>query len=480
MGYRQNEDCDSEIVLGIVGPIGCNRELVIERVKILAAHYNYQFETIKVSKLIEKYRNISVDGKDQYSRITTLMDEGNSLRENHNDNSMLAKLSAIKISELRKKQSSKRVIYLIDSLKHPEEVKELRNIYGNGFYLFAIHAEEKERNKFLEINCNIKDESKREQLISRDKSEEDNGYGQSTSSAFHLADFFLSEQGDTQKLYNVIQRFLDLIFGSPFSTPTFQEYAMFMAHASGIRSADLSRQVGAVITRQQSIVSSGANECPKSFGGTYWPLFNTTTHKIYDQKDGRDYMRGADFNAQEKENIIELLKKDIPEEYQKKLEENINTAGLKDITEFGRVVHAEMDAILSCARLGVETKDSVMFCTTFPCHNCAKHIVASGINRVVYIEPYPKSKALVMHDDSITNSNREENEKVVFRPFIGVGPRQYINLFSMSLGDGREMKRKESDKVSARKWDKKTAFPRVKLVQKSYIDIEKELTEEYG
>ncbi|MDN3612645.1 hypothetical protein QWZ16_23945 [Vibrio ostreicida] len=26
----------------------------------------------------------------------------------------------------------------------------------------------------------------------------------------------------------------------------------------------------------------------------------------------------------------------------------------------------------------------------FPCHNCAKHIVASGIKRVVYVEPYPK------------------------------------------------------------------------------------------
>ena len=35
-----------------------------------------------------------------------------------------------------------------------------------------------------------------------------------------------------------------------------------------------------------------------------------------------------------------------------------------------------------------------MYMTTFPCHNCAKHIIASGIINVYYIEPYAESEIL--------------------------------------------------------------------------------------
>lgn len=55
--------------------------------------------------------------------------------------------------------------------------------------------------------------------------------------------------------------------------------------------------------------------------------------------------------------------------------------------------HAEMAALMSCARSGGSPVDGTLYCTTFRCHNCAKHIVAAGIRSVVYVEPYPKSKA---------------------------------------------------------------------------------------
>ncbi len=56
---------------------------------------------------------------------------------------------------------------------------------------------------------------------------------------------------------------------------------------------------------------------------------------------------------------------------------------LDDLTEFGRVVHAEMHAMLDAARRGVSTQGSTLFSTAFPCHNCAKHIVAAGIEEVL-------------------------------------------------------------------------------------------------
>ncbi|WP_339916420.1 deaminase [Photorhabdus stackebrandtii] len=67
-------------------------------------------------------------------------------------------------------------------------------------------------------------------------------------------------------------------------------------------------------------------------------------------------------------------------------------------------MHAEIEAILACARSNVSIYNGILYCTTFPCHNCAKHIVASGIRRVIYIEPYPKSKVFDFHPDSIATS----------------------------------------------------------------------------
>ena len=60
-----------------------------------------------------------------------------------------------------------------------------------------------------------------------------------------------------------------------------------------------------------------------------------------------------------------------------------------------------MDALLSAGRDGVSTVGARLFVTTFPCHYCARHIVSAGVYEVQYIEPYPKSRALNLHDDSI-------------------------------------------------------------------------------
>ena len=149
---------------------------------------------------------------------------------------------------------------------------------------------------------------------------------------------------------------------------------------------------------------------------------------------------------------------------------------ISDLTEFGRIVHAEMDALLSCSRGGIPTIDAVLYCTTFPCHNCAKHIIASGIKRVVYVEPYPKSRALDFHSESIQlktelDATDLDENLVVFEPFIGVGPRRFLDLFSMSLGSGSKLKRKNKDGTTL-DWDKSTAPIRTPLLTKSYLEIE--------
>ena len=143
--------------------------------------------------------------------------------------------------------------------------------------------------------------------------------------------------------------------------------------------------------------------------------------------------------------------------------------------EYGRVVHAEMDALLSCSRSNISTVGATLFVTTFPCHNCAKHILAAGIEKVVFVEPYPKSLALHLHDESITqrweHSETDISHKLIFEPFVGVGARSFMNLFSLSLGVGEKLKRKDAF-GHVLNWQASTATLRMPLHVLSYQDLE--------
>ncbi|XID96172.1 hypothetical protein ACF3MZ_19775 [Paenibacillaceae bacterium WGS1546] len=118
-----------------------------------------------------------------------------------------------------------------------------------------------------------------------------------------------------------------------------------------------------------------------------------------------------------------------------------------------------------------------MYCTTFPCHNCAKHIIAAGITKVIYVEPYPKSKALEFHSDAIATSS-SDSEAVVFTPFVGIGPRKFFELFSMSLGSGYNKIRKNKD-GDALKWKPTDARMRSQLLPVSYLERETYATNDF-
>jgi deoxycytidylate deaminase len=137
------------------------------------------------------------------------------------------------------------------------------------------------------------------------------------------------------------------------------------------------------------------------------------------------------------------------ETYKTKLKQQLLDSPIKNLTEFSRAVHAEMAAMLSCARTGSSLQNGTLYCTTFPCHNCARHAVYSGIKRIVFVEPYLKSKAIDLHKDSITIEKQNENDdnKVLFEQFVGVGPQRFFDLFSLRLGIGHDIIRKEDEKV---------------------------------
>ncbi len=476
--YMTYADAPSELVIAMVGPLGTDNAKIRSLIEARLADFGYRIEIIRISTdvipaFFPSDEEIAETGYEKHKR---LIDRGNEVRRQSCNAAIMAIAAAAAIESRRPNPDGEitKTAYLISSLKLPEEVEELKKIYGSSFFLFAVSTDKKIRIKNLSGESRERmGEHEAVELINRDEHEPEK-YGQHTRDTFCLADFFCADEGNDEKLAFSIQRCLDLIFGKPTVTPTFNEFAMFMAFASSLRSGDLSRQVGAVVAREQQILSTGANDCPQFGGGLYWPMFNGS--RIEDLPNGRDYMRGRDSNAFEKRRIIGEISDSLCSELgatdREKITAILSKSSLREITEYGRVVHAEMEALLACARSGCDCKGASVFCTTFPCHNCAKHIIAAGVREVIYIEPYPKSKAFQFHDDAITeDKGAEADNRVRFKPFIGVGPRRFFDFFSMALGAGNPLVRKNSDGTVV-SWTPGNARPRFPLLKVDHRSFE--------
>lgn len=53
-----------------------------------------------------------------------------------------------------------------------------------------------------------------------------------------------------------------------------------------------------------------------------------------------------------------------------------------------RTIHAEMNAILQCAKFGVPTEEAEIYVTHFPCLQCTKMILQAGIRKIHYLQDY--------------------------------------------------------------------------------------------
>ena len=474
-----------ELVFGLVGPAGVNLEPVIATLTKELKALNYQVETIRLSKQIELFFNSDHSKESEDKRINSLMDEGTRLRTKSERGDAVALLGIAEILKLRNSKfsgSAEKNAYVLRSLKHPHEVETLRNVYGKGFFLISVYsprdirvsalADRISRSEFGNVSNS---RSKAEVLIERDELEESSTLGQDVKDAFPLADLFID--GRNKSSYeSQISRFLQLLFGNVFLTPTRDEHGMYHARSAALRSADLNRQVGAaILTSEGDLIAVGCNEVPKFGGDLYWPG---------DIGDARDFQKGIDAMAAERLQVLgellerfhrhKLLEKGVSESKLKKLVQDLVSGSKKDvlkgtrvmnILEFGRSVHAEMAALMTAARLGISVRSTTLFCTTFPCHMCARHIVASGIKRVVYVEPYPKSKAKQLHQDSISvDSSTSSNDHVNFEPFEGIAPRQYQDIF-----DPRDSRK--DDEGRARDW-RQNPKPRLQRFINTYRDLE--------
>ena len=144
---------------------------------------------------------------------------------------------------------------------------------------------------------------------------------------------------------------MDQVFGS---RPTWDEYFMAMAELASTRST-CRRQVGAVITKNNEIVSIGYNGAPKGLAHC-------------SQLGG-----------------CLRMKNNIP-------------SGTRQ--EFCRAVHAEQNAIVQAAKQGVSILGGTLYVTTYPCSICARMIINSELKRIVYAGDYMDDNSKAMLNES--------------------------------------------------------------------------------
>lgn len=486
-----------ELFIGFAGPVGCGIGLVIEATKDLLLQKGYTDvvvvklsgfleEAVREGIVIEPKLPFGGDASVRFKRYRRLQEIGKILRRNTENRAILAEFAMRQIAIDRKSKSGNasaaaveavvvpgKVAYLIDQVKRPEEVALLRAVYRNAFYLIGVTRVYEKRVAVLKHEGMAAEEAHTLMEIDRLETAVD---GQRIDRTLHLADFFVRNDAALVDQRNrQISRALDLLHGNHGVTPTDVEQGMYAAYAAGLRSACLSRQVGASIANVAGeIIATGCNDVPKAGGGLYTSSSLRDMRCVYreEQHCFNDFYKG-----QLREEIGEEVEKYLgtllrPSEKGNGTREPLRLndderAGLlasfydrtrlKSLIEFSRSVHAEMDAIISIARHGANgLVGSTLFTTTFPCHSCARHIVAAGISRVFYIEPYEKSMAKDLHDDAIVFDSEDVAEasksaNVRFLQFEGAAPSRFHHFFgAISRKDDKGKVQKFSDPQSSK------------------------------
>jgi deoxycytidylate deaminase len=435
-----------EVFIGVVSAVGADVGSVVSALRQAFEEKEYAVSHIKISSIMQELAPFvpsqHLETSSKLRRINSHIDFGNEVRRRVG-NDILAAFAIQKINEARfsggvDHDFASRV-YIIDQLKTVEELELLRQVYGRGFFQVSVYSARDVRVDNLaraSAHDHLTGDRNRyrhkcEKVVLRDEDERKNPHGQKVGRIFQLADFVVNADkiGETDNVSRQVGRFVDLLFGANSYSPTRAEYGMYLAHSAALRSLDLSRQVGAAIFLASGEVAAlGSNEVPRAGGGTYW---------ADDELDGREFTLKVDSNDNRKHELLnEVVSialgrgRVLGERKRERLEDS----QFMDALEYGRIVHAEMSAISDAARTGRSIGGSTLYCTTFPCHMCSKHIVAAGIKRVVFLEPYPKSLTADLHSDSvrIEGTSRgvyESFNAVDFVPFYGITPRRYREMF---------------------------------------------------
>ncbi len=232
---------------------------------------------------------------------------------------------------------------IVDSIRNTYEIEELRNNLKD-FILIGITADAPTRFERSKIRGRIGDGTTLEEFIKQEERENSsNEKSQQLNRCFEEADYKINNSGAKDELYLKIDKILDELGYKAYTRPTWDEYFTKMTYLIAERSTCLRHHVGAVIVKNNHIISSGYNGSPSGV------------------KDCIEL--GC---IRDKLGIISGTRHEVC-----------------------RAVHAEQNAIIQAALHGTSPEGGTIYCTHSPCIICAKMIVNAKIKRFVTCGYYP-------------------------------------------------------------------------------------------
>lgn len=462
-----------EVFFALIAPIGVDLDSVERSIERSLKVVGYKTNPIRLTRIFDEIdHRYDTSYKNEFERYEKLIAAGDQIC--HDTKSL--DIMALYGIECLKKYSDRstddeipnEVAHIFRQIKRPSEIDTLKKVFGRNIIFLSCYSSREDRKNNL-VKKLLKSDRKKSRteltsiaykIMSIDEDERDKPTGQRVLDCYPHADFVV-DCSNLTSLTNSTDRLVEIYFGHPFHSPTKDEYCSYFANAASYRSLDLSRQVGAAIFNDKcEIISLGCNEVPKSGGGTYW---------IGDECDKRDYALGRDSNQQVREDMttdaLTRLQNDwLDQKYRnlspQELSDLAFDAGnaplkgsmISDVMEYGRMVHAEMNAITDAARSNKSTQDCTLYCTTMPCHLCTKLVIASGIKRVVYIQPYPKSLVDELYTDSVSIDEHSHPDRVIYETLKGVTPAGFRIAF-------RKAKKRKNADGTAISWDPLQSSP---------------------
>lgn len=477
-----------ELVIGLVGHAGAGTSTAGNRIHVLLEQAGYTVVRIKFSELIRQIDTRDMPeiedgarkGKSRFAIATMLQDRGDLIRQTHRDHALaVAAIARLKAKRGDAAPGESKLAFILDSLKHPAEVDLLRKVYDHSFRLVAVHCDVSKREERLigDVTTTAKyggaPAEEVRKFMDRDAKDGVHTHGQRVRDAFHLADFFLDNTANSQggsAMNADILRFVNLLLDRDLVRPTKGERAIYHASVAALQSACLSRQVGAALVAEDgTLIATGTNDPPRFGGGVYdedsrpdnrcfaWEFEAQTgkfkgchndrkKHELYDtiamwmsenladpiaeKLFPKDFLMGKDLHVDKRSEARKLASEALLEA----ASALATMPGIKDAIEYSRAIHAEMSALMAAARNGTSTVRTALYVTTYPCHNCARHLVAAGVSEVYFIEPYVKSLASELHSDAITGEKPAavgtKYTHMLVAPFTGVGPRMFEDFFA--------------------------------------------------
>lgn len=482
-----------EVFIALIAPIGTNLDLVQEELCGALKTVAYSPHIVKLTDFIKEHSDwFDLKYESEFERYQKFIAAGNKFcnEAKRRDAMVLAGIAQIyRDFPKRPDEIAGATAFIFRQIKRVEEVRLLRQTYGRNVIFLGCYSPRRARVQslvsLLRKNQRGTDSNKLEadalEIIGIDEHQKEVADGQRFLDVYPEADFIL-DCSNPNTVRSSLDRFVKCFFGHPFVSPTRDEHGMYMAQSASLRSTDLSRQVGAAIFgHEKEIVSLGCNEVPASGGGTYW---------LDHQLDGRDFQLGYDSNARIRSDMVrdllvrlkeakwldaahtklsadELSSQALHDDKEK--QGPLAKAMISDIIEYGRIVHAEMNALSDAARFGRSTRGGTLFCTVMPCHLCAKLIIAAGISEVQYLQPYYKSLVKELYEDSVS-IDEDLVGKVNFKPFRGVTPNGFRVVFE-------KWKRKDSNDDAIR-WHPLQAKPIFTTDLPYYLSLETKVNSE--